>query len=51
MKKWCFLLAALLLLPLSACGGSEDESCLRGRVAEVQRGADGLPSALSLIHI
>ena len=48
MKKWCFLLAALLLLPLSACGGSEDESCLRGRVAEVQRGADGLPSALIL---
>ena len=48
MKKWYFLLAALLLLPLSACGGSEDESCLRGRVAEVQRGADGLPSALIL---
>lgn len=48
MKKWCFLLAALLLIPLSACGGMEDECYLRGRVAEVQRGADGLPSALIL---
>lgn len=48
MKKWCFLLAALLLLPLSACGGIEDESYLRGRVAEVQRDSDGSPSALIL---
>lgn len=48
MKKWCFLLAALLLLPLSACGGMEDESYLRGRVAEVQRDSDGSPSALIL---
>ena len=48
MKKWCFLLAALLLIPLSACGGIEDESYLRGRVAEVQRDSDGSPSALIL---
>ena len=48
MKKWCFLLAALLLLPLSACGSIEDESYLRGRVAEVQRDSDGSPSALIL---
>ena len=48
MKKWCFLLAVLFLAPLSACGGSEDESYLRGRVAEVQRSSDGLPSALIL---
>ena len=48
MKKWCFLLAVLFLALLSACGGSEDESYLRGRVAEVQRSSDGLPSALIL---
>ena len=47
MKKWCFLLAALLLLPLSACG-SKDNNYLLGRVAEVQRGADGTLSALLL---
>ena len=48
MKKWCFLLAVLLLIPLSACGGIEDESYLRGRVAEVQWDSDGSPSALIL---
>lgn len=48
MKKWCFLLAALLLIPLSACDGIEDESYLRGRVEEVQRDSDGSPSALIL---
>ena len=47
MKKWYVLLAVLLLLPLSACGG-EDDSYFWGRVAEVQRGPDGLPSALIL---
>ena len=46
MKKWCFLLAAPLLP--EACGGIEDESYLRGRVAEIQRDSDGSPSALIL---
>ena len=41
MKKWCFLLAVLLLLPLSACGSSETLDRFYGRVEEVQRGPDG----------
>ena len=48
MKKWCFLLAALLLLPLSACGSSETLDRFYGRVEEVQRGPDGALSALVL---
>ena len=48
MKKWCFLLAALFLLPLSACGSGEDDSYLRGQVTEVVLGADGLPDTLVL---
>lgn len=47
MKKWCFLLAVLLLIPLSACG-SKDGNYLSGRVAEVQRDSDRSPSALIL---
>ena len=42
MKKWCFLLAVLLLIPLSACG-SKDGNYLSGRVAEVQRIPMGPP--------
>ena len=38
MKKWCFLLAALLLLPLSACGSSETLDRFYGRVEEVLAG-------------
>lgn len=48
MKKWCFLLAALLLLPLSACRSSETLDRFYGRVEEVQRGPDGALSALVL---
>ena len=48
MKKWCFLLAALFLLPLSACGSGEDDSYLRGQVTEVVLGTDGLPDTLVL---
>ena len=39
MKKWCFLLAALLLLPLSACRSSETLDRFYGRVEEVTAGA------------
>ena len=48
MKKWCFLLAALFLLPVSACGSGEDDSYLRGQVTEVVLGTDGLPDTLVL---
>lgn len=48
MKKWMLLLILFLFVPLSACGGGEDDTYFRGQVAEVQQGEDGLPSALIL---